>query len=423
MKLPVQLQILTPWFVGLLLLPNPGCASSPGSTSMVLARQGAPQRSTVVSAIVPFLEDAEPRTRALAAQLLARLGPEAAEAVPGLQQLLGDESPLVRNEALRALSCCGGAAVGALPAVAKWMTDPGSGAEASQTMVALAPFSVPLLVEALERTDSRREAARALASIEPLSRDVVGALSRALEDYRPDVRTHVIHALSHVTDAGVAMPWLVKSLEDSNRSVRREAEAAIARSVPAFLFLLDSGDNEHRQLARSIPWQFRGPVSGTSEELLTHLLYGKDPVIRRLAAEALTLCTDLTTADVALWMRDEDPRVRQHSRTYLEHRGRAAADAIPLVVEATRSDPSMLAILHAIVQPDPALLEGLLDSPSFLDRRCALLLLHEVAPGSPALQLALPRLKDDPEPRVREVALKILGLGGAGAGAEAGPTP
>ena len=69
------------------------------------------------------LTDADPSVRIQAAEVLARIGPEAEEAVPDLIEALDDENEEVRKAAARALGQIGPAAAAAVPALMRSMRE------------------------------------------------------------------------------------------------------------------------------------------------------------------------------------------------------------------------------------------------------------------------------------------------------------
>ncbi len=80
-----------------------------------------------VPALVECLTDERPELRRRAAQILARIGPDAAIAVPALTQLLHDADPEVQREAARALGQIGPAASPAIPDLLQLFDEPPQG--------------------------------------------------------------------------------------------------------------------------------------------------------------------------------------------------------------------------------------------------------------------------------------------------------
>ncbi len=174
-----------------------------------------------------------------AADSLARMGPEAAPAVPALILAMRDDADWdaryneVRRAAARALGEIGFAARAANPA----------------------------LIKTLESEDYalRLEVAKALGKIGPKqSPDVIQSLTEALDDPDFDVRREAVVALGNFeTQAQCSLPQLVTtSLSDPDYDVRREAVKSICRissesnsSVCALVQALDDDDLEVRKEA------------------------------------------------------------------------------------------------------------------------------------------------------------------------------
>ena len=75
--------------------------------------------SAAVPQLVQLLRNPDPRIRAAASRVLARIGPEAVGAVPDLIELLEDEQQQVRRAAARALGQIGPDAAEAIPALVR----------------------------------------------------------------------------------------------------------------------------------------------------------------------------------------------------------------------------------------------------------------------------------------------------------------
>ncbi len=91
---------------------------------------------------------------------------------------------------------------------------------------AVDPSTIPSLIASLGNTDPRvrRHAANDLIAAGPLA---VGALTQALEDRNPYVRSEAARALGRIRDAAVA-DALVKRLADESREVRWTAAEGLA---------------------------------------------------------------------------------------------------------------------------------------------------------------------------------------------------
>ncbi len=97
-----------------------GTNPTPGAAARALSTMGAP----VVPALLEVLEDNHWWIRAMAADVLARMGPEARAAVSGLVGRVADDHWWVRRNALEALRSMGADSEDVLPAVFRAVADP-----------------------------------------------------------------------------------------------------------------------------------------------------------------------------------------------------------------------------------------------------------------------------------------------------------
>ena len=163
----------------------------------------------------------------LAAEVLGRLGPVAAEAVPGLAKLLDDWENAVRREARRAANNIG-----------------------HKTNVVYLNMSVfsDVIVETQEKIPSisdlinnvtspdavvRWYSAEALGRIGPTASEAVPALAELLWDQNPTVQWVAAEALGRIGPlAREAASGLSRKLWDENEIVRRYAAEALGRIGP-----------------------------------------------------------------------------------------------------------------------------------------------------------------------------------------------
>jgi HEAT repeat protein len=184
-----------------------------------------------VPALVKRLKDREPSARARAAEDLGQVGPEGRDAVPSLTEALKDPDGRVRVSAAEALTEVGGEASVAAHALAG----------------ALAEKDVQV----------RRDAAVALWRMGPEAKAAVPALAKALKDEDRDVRRDVAATLWRVGHgAAAAVPSLCNALKDDDREVRCSAAGALGAigseakaAVPALTEALGDKDPDTRQFA------------------------------------------------------------------------------------------------------------------------------------------------------------------------------
>lgn len=131
------------------------------------------------------LDSPNPGTRASAAMSLAKMGPDAQDAVPALAKALGDRDLNVRYFAATALQAVGPAAQAGVAALVQALdTFPGGSPALDGPMRYYA--------------DVRVVAAEALGAIGSHARAAVPALKKALNDADPTVRSAAAEALKRV---------------------------------------------------------------------------------------------------------------------------------------------------------------------------------------------------------------------------------
>jgi HEAT repeat protein len=193
-----------------------------------------------IPALIRALSETKVSVRWNAARDLARLGPEAAPALPALEAALGSPDPTTALWARYAIAVISGNPTGHLDHFIRALTDKkvfaGMAAAAIAGLGQVASPAVPALIQSLssEHPDNRWSAACALANIGPHARDSVSALIRALEDQDEKVRWYAAWALAEIgPDSAPAVPALIERLNDFDDDVRGYAAMALGRIGPA----------------------------------------------------------------------------------------------------------------------------------------------------------------------------------------------
>lgn len=181
---------------------------------------------------VKQLKDPSFLAREEAIEVLLRMGAEAKDAGPALEELLDDKTPAVRYK------------------VALTLGKIGSNSKKA----------VPVLAEALKSADleTRKEALEAIAGIGPVDGETTPALLQALTDSDAGIRKGANQALAKV--GATAAPQLIKALDHKEKSVRHQAMELLGGISPA---------------------------SNETLEAFTAKLKGEDPVLRIKSAGAL----------------------------------------------------------------------------------------------------------------------------------------
>jgi HEAT repeat protein len=193
----------------------------------------------VTDAIVDVLTIDDEGVKTRAAGMLARVGRQAAPAVPKLVELLGDKSLDVRVAAAEALAAVGAAAEQAVPVLAKAVEgeDVTLARAATGALKALGTASAPAapaLAKALSSNDQNFciEAADALAAIGPAAAPAVPTLAKQLGDsqVRPEERAALLRAVAAIgKNANGAVPAVTRLLGDKDSTTRAAAAETLGK--------------------------------------------------------------------------------------------------------------------------------------------------------------------------------------------------
>jgi HEAT repeat protein len=178
----------------------------------------------------------EPAVRSRAADVLARMGKDAAPAGSDLVAALSDADPVVRGVVVRAIGELAPDVPGAVPALAKLFPD-------IDAIRAVAKFgsnageAVPALLATLNDGNPtvRWQAVRTLGKIREPALPALAELIRLTgADPDPLVREHAAEAMGDIGPAAAeGIPALVKALKDPVARVRRDAVRSLGQMGPA----------------------------------------------------------------------------------------------------------------------------------------------------------------------------------------------
>jgi HEAT repeat protein len=216
-----------------------------------LAAQGA----RAVPRVARGLENEKLRSHAI--NILAKIGPDASEAVPQLIETMKDADDATRREVQFALGAIGPAAAPAVPELSKSLDSENEEVQYS-AVYALgrigeqAKDACPELLKLLGREEEfpRIAAVWALTRIDPGRPEIVETglpiLTQALQSDRELLRAEAAATLAEIGEgARPALPALRTALNDPNPSVRQAAETAISR--------IESGNAASKQPAPNEP--------------------------------------------------------------------------------------------------------------------------------------------------------------------------
>ena len=411
-------------------------ALATASGAPCLAQEPGAQGPTV-AALIAQLRDGEPADCRVAARILARLGPEAAPAVPALieaidrleypscmGEALGRIGPAaipalleaikggseaVRAECARALGAMGPKAKAALAAVRGLLEDPSRHVryQATEAMARIAPGDpgvVEALIGLLESAEDfeRGHAAKTLAAMGPPARAAIPAIIRAFDrrEHAPSVDYELPPSTDVRAVAGfgpAAVPALRRGLRSGTPKVQACCAQALGLLGPAagaakadLIEALGSTSRAaHKHAIRAL-----GAVAPGDAEAIKALgaLRGR-PVRESTFFLASLVLADMGAPAVPELVRalDGGEWDRKHAAGALARIGPDAKPAIPALIGVLRDEKQRLS--------------------SLMVRRAA----QALAATGPAAAPAVARLLDDPSQKVRARAVQAFAELGADA--------
>lgn len=212
-----------------------GSATVRVTAADLLAEMG-PAAADAIPALINALSDPDAAVRSRAAEALGVVGPGNAQVVAALTAQL--KTPEARSAA-RGLARCGAAALAASDALIALLenADPDIRWNALRTLGKIrATASIPKVVVMLNDPDDqvREHAAEALGDMGPAASTTVPALMAALQDKYMKVRRDAARSLGQIGPAAQAALPALKALakDDPEEMVRQEAAGAIKRLEP-----------------------------------------------------------------------------------------------------------------------------------------------------------------------------------------------
>jgi HEAT repeat protein len=308
-----------------------------------------------VPRLVEQLQDEEPTVRILAAQWLAKLGPDAKRALPELvEAALHDPNQDVSAAAAAAfrtldLQAAREVVAGYLPAL--WDADPRVRRKACVVLGSLGPVAkpaVPSLITMLDDTDDlvRERAVGALGSIGIPQAEIVAAVTQALHDPAAVVRYRAAAQFAfHIPVSATSVPALLELRDDKDKSIASLAEVALEHAgrnerqdVSHLVALLERpGEKDYalQQLAQL------GPKAADAAPVLISVLKDSLALNRYLAAEALRAigpAAEEAVPELIVALHDPDPIVTESAAEALEAIG--TPDALKALEPLRRENTS-----------------------------------------------------------------------------------
>jgi len=288
-----------------------------------------------VPGLIEQLKDEDTTARILAAQWLAKLGPDAKGALPALVDLAlhdpNQDTSAAAATAIRTLDlqAARDVAAGYLPAL--WEADPQVRRKACVVLGSLGPVAKPAvasLVTMLDDTDElvRERAVGALGTIGIPQADIAAALIKAMHDPASVVRYRAAAQFAfHMPVTVAVVSSLMELRNDSDKSVAALAEVALEHAdrqerqdVANLVALLDRpGEKDYalQQLAQL------GPQAADAAPVLVGVLKDSLALNRYLAAEALRAigpAAEEAVPELSAALHDPDPIVIESAAEALE---------------------------------------------------------------------------------------------------------
>lgn len=375
-----------------------------------------------VEKLIRDLQADKPAVRTHAAAELARIGPEAAEAVPALIEALDSDSLALKNEVLSALEHIGPSARAAVPALADLLKAKDSrlfmpAANALGSIGHDSAAATPHLAEFLTSADERIAvtAAYALARILPGDATelatAVPVLVKALHSKHRLIQGEATRGLMLIGPA--AVPQLAELVGNFAQDPQSAASAAATlRSMgpaayPALPALIQALASRHDLVVTHAADAIGaiGPTAKDSLSELQKLLASEHPLLRTHAAHnvgRLGPAAAPAIGDLEKLLQDKDMNVRREAAQALGQIGRSAKSAVPGLIAALKDEaqPVVIAAAHALARMGSEAVSALV--PLVKDRqlgRWAVVILSEAgpaaAPAVSALRSALGKADDD----------------------------
>ena len=291
--------------------------------------------SRAVPGLIEQLKDEDATARIQAAQWLAKLGPDAHDALPALVDLAlhdpNQDASAAAGTAIHTLDLQAAREVVACYLPALWDAKPEVRRKACAVLGSLGPVAKPAvasLITMLDDTDDvvRERAVGALGMIGIPQTDVITALTKAMHDPSSNVRYRAAaQFVFHIPVTVTSMPTLMELRNDNDKSVASLAQVALEQATHAdrqdistLVSLLERpGEKDYalQQLA------LLGPDAAAAAPVLVSVLKDNLALNRYLAAEALRAigpAAEEAVPGLIAALRDPDPIVTESAAEALE---------------------------------------------------------------------------------------------------------
>ncbi|MCS7022283.1 MAG: HEAT repeat domain-containing protein [Gemmataceae bacterium] len=399
----------------------------PDAETARLAAELAPLITSVpveeVSTLIQALQSSEPTVRIAAAQLLARLGPAAAPAVPALIGAIRQTYPSMVDADQPVLGNLG-------TELAYWQALSAIGVQAAAAAVELLQHGHPLV---------RLLAAYTLGEMGPaVARTAGDALKKLLQDQYSDVAIEAACALLRLDIATDEARALLRAAMDAPNAVALSAISVLPRLgdqarplLPAALAKLTSDNPYARYAAVALVAQLPPEQGRPYVAQLAPLTSDSEPLIRAQLARTLQqlgpIAGELAQAVARAWQQEKDEALRDAWIDALLAMGAAAKPVVESLCQAAADQhlpaARRLRLIAALPQADashPSVVKTLLQLTQEKDadvRAAAARALGQMTtlPVEAFQRLASMAQQDNRLPPRRAALLALLSLGPAAA--------
>jgi HEAT repeat protein len=328
-----------------------------------LGLQGA-NAAEAVGPLTELLDDPAPAVRAHAAMALGEIGEPAKSSASALLNLLKDKDEIVRRRAIRALIALHPGPKVMQPLFEQIMenSDPASQMRILQAVADAGEIAVPGLIRSLENDKVAYWACIVLREIGPPAKDAVPALTKALNNSRPDIRREAVLALGTMNDAALpAVPQIVETLKDEH--VRTAATFALGQlgKIPADSekTIRENCKSDDKTLATVSYWALARvhpddkPLRREATERIVENLKDKDPFVRVSAARALAAlppAPEITLPILEKSLKEADAETAQYALDALASIG---PQAVPRLIDLLKHKRLRVKVVYVLGQIGP----------------------------------------------------------------------
>jgi|GEM_PF-5452740 len=325
-------------------------------------------RASAAKVLIAHLDDTDPNVRYVAAALIFEKNLTPPQVIATItRRAEKDADPNVRAWLAAALGVSTSDTTSAIPALVRILHNDTNADTRSNSATALSRIKhqpdtvIPALIKALDDSDPsvRHEAAFALGQFDRVAVDALSNLKKLKDDpesYVTDAARYAIYRIELSDDPVVAVPMLVRAMDDPFFEIRRWSATAAGRfgkdaapAVPALIKLIESVELEDLTIASAHQPNWVEQVGGSAAlalgrigpvgdvvDALTNALGSRSWLVRREAVRSLRqIGPDAGAAapDLVMLLDDKSTEVQAWAESALEAIGPGGRTAIPLLID------------------------------------------------------------------------------------------